>query len=238
MENDQVPDAGPLPTPAPARATLSRARRSVIDLIQAQGSPILLSTLVELSGLHENTLRGHLEELEKAGLVTREKASARGRGRPAWLWRIMPPEAAEYAGLATALARTLRRTSAHPLHDAIEAGQAWGEELAATRSLPTGSLQTPTGQLQALLECLGFAPQGSVDARTDSADFRLTRCPLLNVAREEPEITCHVHQGLVAGALQHYGALDPEARLLPFSEPGACRLRVSHHARDKQSTIS
>ena len=65
----------------------------------------------------------------------------------------------------------------------------------------------------------GFAPEHEGDEQV-----RLTRCPLLEAAHRHPEVVCGVHLGIVRGALEEYGA-DPEGSdLLPFAEPGACRL--------------
>jgi hypothetical protein len=36
-----------------------------------------------------------------------------------------------------------------------------------------------------------------------------------------------VHLGLAQGALEEYGAEPAGARLLPFAEPGACRLHLA-----------
>lgn len=181
-----------------------------------------LSRLVTATGLHENTLRGHLDALSRAGLVRRERGHPNGRGRPAWLWsgeRGDGGGAREYAGLAGALARTLKRTSAKPAADAIEAGRSWGHELAAGR---VASSAAPREQVNALLDDLGFAPQPEPDSET----VRLTQCPLLDLAREHPEIVCNVHLGLVGGALEQIGAEDVDTELVPFAEPGACLLHL------------
>jgi len=221
---------GPRSARTPAVATLSRARRALLELLEKQGRPTTLATLVELSGLHENTVRGHLEGLAGEGLVTRERDAPRGRGRPAWLWRPRPTTADEYAGLAAALARTLRRTSEHAEDDAIDAGHDWGHSLAAARAVERGEGVHATERVRDLLESLGFAPEDGSDERdaaADTAELRLTRCPLLEAAQEEPAIVCNVHLGLVVGALEEYGATEPDAQLLPFAEPGACVLRLN-----------
>lgn len=203
--------------------TLSKARRGVFEALRDQDGPTTLATLVELTGLHENTLRGHLENLAMDGLVTRVKDVPSGRGRPAWLWRVRRSDIDEYAGLAGALARTLRRSSAQPIDDAVEAGQTWGRELAVNYA-PRPRAVAPVARVRDLLVRLGFGPEGP--ARGDVADLRLTRCPLLEVAVEEPDIVCNVHLGLAVGALAEYGAVSPDAHLTPFAEPGACRLRL------------
>jgi predicted ArsR family transcriptional regulator len=70
-----------------------------------------------------------------------------------------------------------------------------------------------------VLDRLGFGPE------TDSeASVRLTCCPLLEAARRQPEVVCGVHLGIVQGALAEWRLPLTGVDLLPFSEPGACRL--------------
>jgi predicted ArsR family transcriptional regulator len=69
---------------------------------------------------------------------------------------------------------------------------------------------------------VGFCPEA--DERATTA--RLTRCPLLETAKEYPDVVCGVHLGIVRGALEEYGADDTHTDLEPFSEPGACRLEL------------
>ncbi len=210
-------------------ATLSRARRSLLELLEEQDGPVTLAELSGLSGLHENTLRSHLDGLAAEGLVSRERATPHGRGRPAWLWRSRSRTSSEYAGLAATLAHTLRRTSAHAEDDAVDAGQAWGHRLASRSAQgPPGARpgESPADRVVGLLDELGFAPESTPEDGGAGARVRLTRCPLLEAAQEEPAIVCNVHLGLVAGALEEYGAPDPDAELLPFAEDGACLLHV------------
>ena len=127
----------------------------------------------------------------------------------------------EYAGLASALAATIIRTNADPAQVATIAGEEWGRELAEARgAVPLGAAAA-RDQVVALLDTLGFAPEGGT-ASNDAV--RLTRCPLLQAAHRHPEVVCAVHLGIVRGALQEYGADPTGSDLLPFAEPGACLL--------------
>src|SRR5919197_3592535 len=47
-----------------------------------------LADLAAGVGVHVNTARGHLRELERAGLVDRSAGSVEGRGRPAARYRL------------------------------------------------------------------------------------------------------------------------------------------------------
>jgi predicted ArsR family transcriptional regulator len=201
----------------------------VLGLLEAQPEPVTAAALAERAGQHPNTIREHLEALVDAGLAERRRAPAEGRGRPSWLYAVVsPPDpSAEYAGLATALALQVARTSENPRADALEAGAAWGVELARQAGADVRSPTDARAGVVALLERLGFAPEA--DART--LRVRLPQCPLLGAARELPEVVCGVHLGLVRGALGGWGTASAETSLVPFAEPGACLLHLTGATR-------
>lgn len=215
---------GPLPAPAPGTpSSLSRSRAAVLATLQGRPEAATVADLTAVTGLHANTLREHLEALVQEGLVRRHPSAPSGRGRPAWLYqatRVGGHEAAEYAGLAVALARALHSHSEAPQEDAISAGTEWGRALARGRvgSGASGARE----QVVELLEDLRFAPETAGDGRS----VRLTRCPLLAAARSYPDEVCGVHLGIVRGALDELGADPAGSALFPFSEPGACRLSL------------
>jgi predicted ArsR family transcriptional regulator len=220
------------------RRHLSAARAAVMDVLIGQPQPCTVAALSAMTGQHPNTIREHLDGLTEAGLVTRTRAAAQGRGRPAWLFSAAREAGSgsgsrEYAALAAALASHIARTSRKPRVDAIEAGRAWGRELVkesrAGEGHPTGeaavspSATAMRRQVVTLVDGLGFAP--SADARVSV--IKLHRCPLLEAAHQQPEVVCGVHLGLVRGALDEMGAESERTEsiaLTPFSEPGACRL--------------
>ena len=188
--------------------------------------PLSLAELSDATALHVNTLREHLEALQQHGLVSRSLAEPNGRGRPAWLYTAAHAATThgvrEYAGLASALADSIRRHSPDPAQEGREAGQSWGRGLAERQGPPLGpGAVAARRHVVGLLDDLGFAAETT--ARVTSV--RLTRCPLLDAARSNPEVVCSVHRGIVEGALSHWGAPVP-VTLLAFSEPGACRLRL------------
>ncbi|TQJ50261.1 helix-turn-helix domain-containing protein [Phycicoccus sp. SLBN-51] len=222
-----TPGLGPRPASATAAAGAapSRAAAAVLDQLAAHAGPVTAAALAESSGQHTNTVREHLDALVEAGLATRERAESSGRGRPAWLYaatEVQQPVVREYAGLATALAMQLARTSTHPRDDAVEAGRAWGEQLASERVTPS----SPAGarrEVVDLLTGLGFDP--TADSRVQTV--RLRQCPLIAAAREEPEVVCSVHLGIVRGALESWHTRSDETSLVPFAEPGACLLHLT-----------
>jgi predicted ArsR family transcriptional regulator len=203
---------------------LSGPRGAVLERLQRSRQPVTVAGLAADMGVHLNTVREHLEALVARGLATRERAAAKGRGRPAWRYAAADdhpepdPRVRDYAGLAAALAGHLARTSRNPNGDGLAAGWAWGQSLVSGR--PPGA--SPRHEVVELLEELGFAPEADDAAIT----VALRRCPLLDAARQYPQVVCQVHLGIVRGALEHHGG-DPEpTELLPFAEPGACRLHL------------
>lgn len=237
MENNGADNTAPLgPRPSRVRepVSLSRSRARLLQALTELGRPTALTELTGITGLHENTLRGHLHDLAEAGLVTRRPAEPDGRGRPAWLWSAVQTRiSSEYAGLAGALATTLARTSTDPAADSVATGVEWGRSLVRTvrdrdggaESSPTGDDRTPRERrldVVELMETLGFAPESGPSVER----VRLTRCPLLEVAKEHPEVVCNVHAGLVRGALAESGDETIDVRLEAFAEPGACLLHL------------
>lgn len=216
-------------------ARLSKARIAVLDVLASQPEPCSVSSVATALDQHTNTVREHLEGLVEAGLATSENAPAHGRGRPARLYAAVTESpttagAAEYAGLASALAAQIARSSADPVGDALAAGRAWGADLVDAHEPPSGDRgHEPSDEgadgaarheVVSLLGRLGFAPRTDDDA----GSVALTRCPLLEAAYRNPEVVCAVHLGLAQGALERLGAPREGTSLLPFAEPGACRL--------------
>lgn len=212
----------------------SASRERLLRMLEAQHAPASLTALTLATGLHENTVRGHLEALRRDGFVARHAAPASGRGRPAWLWRAVRHDASTpYAPLASALAGAVMRTSDDPVATAREAGREWGRELVAARAddekhgSSCNDPARPAGRASAreevveLMRAQGFAPEPLGDGTT----VLLRRCPLLEAAARHPEVVCAVHLGMADGALQALGD-DSTATLQPFTGPSQCTLRM------------
>ena len=196
----------------------------MLELLRRQPEPLTQAALVKATGLHANTIREHLDGLRRHGLVRRLRAESSGRGRPAWRYEATGNEAtgSEYGGLAAALAAAISRTSAAPGQAAAAAGEEWGHELARDRGATPSRPEAARRHVIHLLDEFGFDPEDG-----DSTErVRLTRCPLLEAAHRYPEVVCAVHLGIVRGALEEYGADPTGSELVPFAEPGACRLVV------------
>jgi predicted ArsR family transcriptional regulator len=206
---------------------MSSARARVYEELRRSGEPSTVAAMARAVGAHRNTVREHLDALVTSGLVERAKDSGSRLGRPPSTYAVVSGAAEpdvrtrDYVALATALAGQIAVSSADPEAEAVTAGEPWGRRLAAP--LPVSGTAAARRSVVALLDDLGFEP--TADRR--STTIRLTRCPLLEAARARPDVVCSVHLGLVRGVLTALGGNPAGARLLPFSEPGACRLDLS-----------
>lgn len=197
--------------PQPARTDRPRdaALRVLRSLAAAEG-PVTITALTAELGGHPNSVRMHLEHLVSEGFAVEEPAPTGGRGRPPRAYR------ATIAGLqvagqddawdgATALVAAIAEqlaTASEPAEQARTLGVRWGRRL-----------KHADADLLTTLAAQGFAPRVAEDG------IELRTCPLLETARQVPEIVCGIHQGLI-------DELSPEPlRLAPFARPGACVVR-------------
>lgn len=223
-------NVGPRPVTAVAREELSAAQRAVLDTLVDLGGPRTVAEIAGRLGQHANTVREHLEALVTAEVATRSHRRPAGRGRPAALYRptlAATPAGPEYAVLTEALITYLSEhwPPAQRRAHAVAAGRAWGQALRRHHQAKSESTD-PRTQLTELLESAGFGCRTTVlpdgTHRTD-----LVRCPVLELAREHPEIVCGSHLGMVQDILENLGAADHTATLDPFAAPGACLLDVT-----------
>ena len=83
------------------------SRDRVLAVVRRADSPVTIEDIAAATGLHVNTVRGHLDVLLAAGTIAREQPDVRGRGRPRWLYRQATPGPSPYQRLAEALSMEL-----------------------------------------------------------------------------------------------------------------------------------
>jgi predicted ArsR family transcriptional regulator len=207
-----------------SKKQLTRAQQAVLAVLRDQPDLVDIEAIARHLGKHPNTLRDHLAALTSAGLVERHQAPADGRGRPRWLYgTAAAAEADENAELAAALAWRVAHRSRNPLAASRDVSRRWARQVIARRGLARRrTAREGRVQVVQVLEEMGYAPLP--DGRVDKVS--LTRCPLLQVASNVPEVVCNVHLGLVQELLEVSGADPDRATLTPFSAPGVCALRL------------
>ncbi|MCC2323032.1 helix-turn-helix transcriptional regulator [Cellulomonas xiejunii] len=231
MTTGNEPERTTRRTPA-ARVLSSASRVELLHVLQDEG-PSTTPALAARTGLHENTVREHLQRLVDARFVVRETERRTTRGRPRTVYRATTrddvrtdPTAARHLAESVARAR-LTRVLLGGYGAAVEdvpasarrAGREMVDELPA---LPAG----PRDQVLALeahLDRLGFDPVLDASGTT----FDLWRCPFLDLARTRPDVVCSVHLGLAQGVLEQVGGPVRAERLVPFVGPRHCELHLS-----------
>ena len=172
--------------------------------------------LAQVTGLHANTVRSHLEVLEGAGLVSRRPVPSGARGRP----RIVYGRTGRGDG-SSMLARILLARIARdkqPHAAAESAGRAWMDALREHRP-------ANVEELVALFDEMGFAPEDA-----GGGCIRFHQCPFQAMLEtEHAELACAVHLGMLRGAMARMGGADG-VRLEPLVEPGTCVGRVAVEA--------
>lgn len=227
---------------------LSPSRSRVLELLETQTDAVSVTALTVATGLHENTIRGHLSGLHKDGFIDRVAEENDGRGRPQWLWYATKSTATipaiEHSEMVLALAHTLEAISPDPTPAALAAGRQWGRELlrsgkirprtnvpsvsadetadaSADAGMPDTEKYSATKRVSTFLAEFGFAPRQSAKGVVE-----LHNCPILDQATQAPHVICPMHLGLIQGVLESDG-LDASASILePFPTPHVCVLRL------------
>lgn len=200
-------------------AVPTRAR--ILELVRASTEPLAAAELATALGVHVTTVRFHLEQLERAGLVLSAPEPSGGRGRPRIGYRSGTLDLAEVREqMIEALADALADRGARDR--SVAAGRRWADRLPE----PTGS---PSDVVADVFAQLGFDPEPAGDV------IRLRRCPFADAARRTPQVVCRVHLGLAQGLARRAAAgrsvPSPRVDLLPFAEPDACLLTLTGRDR-------
>jgi len=212
--------------PGDALAQPTRAR--LFSLLSELRRPAHTEELAERLGLHPNGVRTHLERLQDAGLVLRER-ERQARGRPRDTWVISPhakpggdPPTA-YADLGRWLVRAITAGKTR-VRDVEATGRQIGRELA-----PRDSDASREQQMHDVLVGLGFQPNRELGS-DDRLTYRLGNCPYREAVRERQQVVCGLHRGMTRGLLD---AIDPKTKLAGFvpKDPYAAGCLIELHGR-------
>ena len=206
------------------RALAEPSRERLVELLREAVRPLSADELAERSGLHPNTVRGHLDLLEEAEIVASTREDRDRPGRPRRLFRLAAPRSHEHELLAGALAATLEELPDGPAR-AYDSGRTWGRYL-VERLSPDESRDEAAcvERVVRLLTARGFAPE--VRGRT----ICMRSCPFPELAARHTSVVCGLHHGLLDGALEELGAPVRVRRLTPWVEPGLCEAELGDEA--------
>ena len=205
----------------------SASRMAVLDLLRSQAQPLGVGEIAQRIGLHQNTVRFHLDLLVDAGYAIRRSEAPHGPGRPRVVYEATAAPGGErnYRLLAEVLAQHLLATSERSGEAAISAGRTWAR---LTKRQQHGGEGAPTAapiseeaaiaEIVRMLGDIGFAPE----VTSDRTAINLRRCPFRELAESNPEVVCGAHLGMIQGALAEMGAPISATRLLPLVQPNLC----------------
>ncbi|HET7682298.1 MAG TPA: helix-turn-helix domain-containing protein [Marmoricola sp.] len=240
-----MPPRGPGSEPGSEPASEPERRRdAVLAALKAAAEPMSVAEVAELVGLRPNTVRFHLDALERQDRIERAHPAGGARpgrpGRPALHYRVRPgmdPSGPRsYQLLAEVLVDSLAngaRTSTR----ALAAGEAFGRRLARETGRRPRSRRAVIDTLVDVLAVVGFAPE----RRTTRGETRigLRHCPFLELTGDRRDVICPVHLGLMRGivselagtevAVDTIGPVSVES-LEPFVEPDLCLARLGSSA--------
>jgi predicted ArsR family transcriptional regulator len=217
----------------------SASRTAVLQVLRDAGGPLGVVDVAELVGLHQNTVRGHLDVLVDAGYAVRRSQAPRGPGRPRTAYEATnaPEDGSNYKLIAEVLAEYVARTAADPATAAAAAGRAWATE--TKRSADDTEVgeddESAPGRadagavLDGLVRMLadgGFQPEvvGSGD------EIHLHHCPFGDLAMTHRDVVCGAHLGIIQASVAQLGGQSAGARLLPLVQPHLCVARLDRQA--------
>jgi predicted ArsR family transcriptional regulator len=227
MDGRALTDPGPV-------AALGDSRSRVLDVLRAAGEPMAVQEIAQITKLHANTARFHLDGLVKAGLAERESEDRSMPGRPRVVYHAVasdvPAGQRSYRLLAEMLTCLVADALPAPDQAAVTAGEVWGRYL-ADRPAPSQRVDAAEGvrRLVAVLADVGFAPGEVGDSARPVIPLR--HCPFREIAEQHNEVVCSLHLGLMRGVLAEIRAPLTADRLEPFVEPSLCLARLAPAGR-------
>jgi predicted ArsR family transcriptional regulator len=202
-------------------------REDVLAALRGAAGAMSIAEIANQLEVHPNTVRFHLDTLVTDGRAERVEPDHKRPGRPPLMFRAVrgmdPGGPRHYRLLAEILTLSLagdRNAGAK----ALKAGRAWATRLTSPTRKAPGKHES-VNRLIALLDDLGFAPQRRESHGQEQVGLR--HCPFLELAEDKSTVVCHIHLGLMQGALEAWGAPVTVDRLEAFAEPDLCLAHLS-----------
>ncbi len=189
------------------RVLAGPSRAEILGLLRSADGTLTVQELADATGLHENTVRGHLDILVGNGYAERQAVPRRTPGRPQFGYSAIPmPEILPEPDSGSITLRLLARVLADQVADqnaeagliAQNAAEDW-----VVRHLPDSRGRRITTETEALgtiadlLRGRGYAPEIDVDR----GEIVLHGCPYADLAQAQQQVICGIHLGLMLGTL-------------------------------------
>ncbi len=221
------------------RLPRNQQRERVLQLVDAASAAVDAAELAERMNLHVTTVRFHLDALCEDGAVARTRIKRGGVGRPRTGY-VVVRDRLDYRSLAEILAMELGETAGERQERAERAGQRWADRILASdesvaegpltpnESAPAADIDECADRIAGIFARMGFGAELAAAADGDGSrrTILLHACPVRDLARAHPEVSCAMHRGLLQGLLNAENAPGGSAELEPFAEPDVCIARV------------
>ena len=226
------------------KALAADSRLALLDVLEHAEGPLDAVEAGRRVGLHRNTARVHLDQLAEVGLVERQAEHRSTPGRPRVLYAKSPTAGAapepdedddiDYRDLARVLAAQLAR-SPDAAEQAELAGRRWATAIDQANLPPDpvtneAAVEAVTG----IMDDLGFRPVA------DDHRILLRRCPFAELAKEQRQVICGVHLGILK---QTFESLDTSVTVdrldsLVQDDPLLCVVHLANREKDLPSRPS
>lgn len=230
----------------------TRQRQRVLEMVREHHDAVDAAKIAGRMGLHVTTVRFHLDALCDEGAIERTRIQRSGVGRPRTGY-IAVRGRLDYQSLAEILALELGDTAVKRQRRAERAGRRWADRVAASPLTepvaqqdvpgivePSELLDRQAATTAEIFGRMGFGPELMPAAKSRAGKrqrtIRLHACPVRDLARAHPEVSCAMHRGLLHGLLTNAAAADRGAKkspraalraeLQPFVEPELCIAKV------------
>jgi predicted ArsR family transcriptional regulator len=209
-----------LPSTEVLKALGDDSRRGIYGLLAAAAAPMSTTEVAEVTGLHPNTVRPHLERLRDAGLVQVVIESTGSVGRPQHRYQIAGSVAESPDEARVLLSRALLEAAAEAgVHgdDLADLGREQGRRDAAP------ARGSALDALESQQQRLGFGPE--LVGGPPRPTMLFGQCPFRELAERRPDLVCGLHSGLVEGLVDEIGGCSVVA-FHPLVEREPCRVEL------------
>lgn len=205
-----------------------KQRERILTLLRESATPLDAHGLAETLDLHVTTVRFHLTGLSDEGLVHAQPMPVTGVGRPRTGYvAVREPS---YTDLVALFAARIGGDATERELKAFEVGDDWASLL---RLQPEPTSDAGSLVIDALAR-LGFETQTATSA-FGTHDITLCTCPLVEIARNYPEVVRGIQRGLIQRVLDDNAVTLGRRYVVdvrPDPDDGNCRVRLVLHPGD------
>jgi len=211
-----------------------KQRDRVLALLETSAEPLDAHLLADDLDLHVTTVRFHLNSLIEEGLVRTRQLESTKVGRPRLGYTAVPKPS--YTDLVALLAARLGGTAEERERKACEVGRDWAGMLGFA---PADTTDAGAFVIDALSR-LGFETRSATSA-FGNHELTLCTCPLVEIARTNPEVVRGIQRGLIQQILDdNAAALGARYTAAVFPDPrdGNCSIRLALRKSDRDAEAS